>query len=102
MSMRGWIYRKLMTLAHKYNWHRTKSLGPFADGTRQNWCQWCGLREVVPKPDPWTTYTIGYNALYWGPSSIKITNIQSPCRIDEETGIERHFRELEQTGRAND
>lgn len=44
-------YRTVMKLAHRYNWHHTKTLGPFPDGSTQKWCQWCGLRHSTPPID---------------------------------------------------
>ncbi len=41
------FYRKFQRLAHRYNWHHTTKLGPFEDGSQQQWCQWCGLRHVT-------------------------------------------------------
>lgn len=45
------FYRAHMRLAHKYNWHHTKVMGPFPDGSTQLWCQWCGLRYSTPAID---------------------------------------------------
>lgn len=41
------LYRWLMKLAHRYNWHYAPRIGPFEDGTYQMWCKWCGLRQAV-------------------------------------------------------
>jgi hypothetical protein len=42
-------YRPTMKLAHRFNWHHVVKLGPFEDGPTQQWCQWCGLRDVRQK-----------------------------------------------------
>ena len=39
------LYRPLMKLAHRYNWHYAPVGGP---DRNQAWCQWCGLRYTVP------------------------------------------------------
>lgn len=44
----GWLYRTLMKLAHRYNWHHAPVIGPISGSDTwryQRWCQWCGLRE---------------------------------------------------------
>ncbi len=41
------LYRRFQKFAHRHDWHHVTSLGPFEDGTRQKWCQWCGLRHVI-------------------------------------------------------
>lgn len=43
------LYRPLMRLAHRYNWHYAPVIGPFEDGATQRWCQWCGFRQTIPK-----------------------------------------------------
>lgn len=40
-------YRPFQRFVHRFNWHHTKRLGPFPDGTQQEWCQWCGLRHTT-------------------------------------------------------
>ena len=44
------LYRPLMKLAHRYNWHYAPVIGPFEDGSTQRWCKWCGFRQSTPKP----------------------------------------------------
>lgn len=39
------IYRRLMMLAHRFNWHHTRTC--FPDGDTLVVCDWCGLRQVV-------------------------------------------------------
>lgn len=46
-----WFYRVHMRFAHRYNWHHTRQLGPFPDGSTQLWCEWCGLRYSTPAID---------------------------------------------------
>lgn len=41
------LYRFVMKLAHKYNWHYAPPVYP--DGDTQLWCQWCGFRETIKK-----------------------------------------------------
>jgi hypothetical protein len=38
------IYRPLMRLAHRYNWHHTKTIHPGGDTMLV--CDWCGLRYL--------------------------------------------------------
>jgi len=45
--IKGMIYRIIMRMAHKYNWHYAPPIYP--DGDTQLWCQWCGFRETVKK-----------------------------------------------------
>lgn len=45
INLRGRIYRFVMRLSHKYNWHYAPPVYP--DGDMMLWCKWCGLREVV-------------------------------------------------------
>lgn len=40
------LYRPLMRLAHRYNWHYAPPIYPDLD--TMLWCHWCGLRYVVP------------------------------------------------------
>ena len=41
------LYRRVMRLAHQFNWHYAPIIGPFEDGTRMRWCHWCGMRDKV-------------------------------------------------------
>lgn len=45
--IKGWIYRKVMKIAHKYNWHYAPPVYP--DGDTMLWCQWCGFRSVIKR-----------------------------------------------------
>lgn len=49
------IYRHLMRLAHRYNWHYAPIIGPMDDGKRFRWCHWCGMRSEVVE----IRYTLG-------------------------------------------
>ena len=42
------VYRKLMTLSHKYNWHHTRTSYPERDTLVS--CAWCGLSKVMNLP----------------------------------------------------
>ncbi len=41
------LYRPLMKLAHRYNWHYAPPCYP--DGDTMLWCHWCGMKYVKPK-----------------------------------------------------
>lgn len=43
--MKGFIYRLIMRIAHKYNWHYAPPCYP--DGDTQLWCRWCGFRQTI-------------------------------------------------------
>ena len=45
MNIRGKIYRIIMKIAHKYNWHYAPPIYP--DGDTQLWCKWCGFRQTI-------------------------------------------------------
>lgn len=71
--MRDWIYyklyRALMILAHKYDWHYAPESGPLwagpcdpRHGSYQKWCQWCGLRYSYHKH--YATYIMGKEAMF--------------------------------------
>lgn len=60
----GWLYRNLMKLAHRYDWHYAPMHGPLEDGATQRWCQWCGFRETY-RPVP------GWKPLIGGPDAEK-------------------------------
>lgn len=53
--MRGFFYRALMKLAHRYDWHYAPVIGPMSpprnDGRDyQRWCKWCGFRQTFNCP----------------------------------------------------
>lgn len=39
------LYRHLMRLAHRFNWHHTRTIYP--DGDTMLICDWCGMRDVI-------------------------------------------------------
>lgn len=41
------LYRPLMRLAHRYNWHYAPPIYP--EGDTQLWCKWCGFRETTKR-----------------------------------------------------
>lgn len=45
--MKWIIYRTVMKLAHRYNWHYAPPIYP--EGDTQLWCKWCGFRETIKK-----------------------------------------------------
>ena len=45
--IKGWMYRLIMRIAHRYNWHYAPPIYP--DGDTQLWCQWCGFRATIKK-----------------------------------------------------
>lgn len=44
---RWWLYRPIMRLAHRFDWHWAPISGPYEDGARERWCHWCGMRDKV-------------------------------------------------------
>ena len=50
MFLRGFIYRIIMRIAHKYNWHYAPPIYP--DRDIQLWCKWCGFRQTIKKYSP--------------------------------------------------
>lgn len=49
-SMKWALYRALMRLAHRFNWHYAPPCYPNGDTVLR--CAWCGLSYKVPSPDP--------------------------------------------------
>lgn len=45
--IKGTIYRLIMRLAHRYNWHYAPPIYP--EGDTQLWCKWCGFRQTIKK-----------------------------------------------------
>lgn len=56
MTLYSCLYRKFQQFMHKRDWHHMEKSGPFEDGSRQQWCHWCGLRVTIPPPDPTAIY----------------------------------------------
>jgi hypothetical protein len=48
-TLYGWAYGTLMRLAHRFNWHHTRTCYP--DGDTYVRCDWCGLGAVMQKRD---------------------------------------------------
>ncbi len=46
-NIKGKLYRLIMKIAHKYNWHYAPPIYP--DGDTQLWCKWCGFRQTIKK-----------------------------------------------------
>jgi hypothetical protein len=47
-AVRWRLYRALMKLAHRYDWHYAPMIEPIApEGDMQLWCKWCGFRQTV-------------------------------------------------------
>jgi hypothetical protein len=40
------LYRPLMRLAHRFNWHHCDVLMPTPYEGVLHWCHWCGLRYL--------------------------------------------------------
>ena len=43
--MKWIIYRTVMRLAHRFNWHYAPPIYP--EGDTQLWCKWCGFRQTI-------------------------------------------------------
>jgi hypothetical protein len=41
------LYRRLQILAHRFNWHHTRTIYP--EGDTMVLCDWCGLRCVTKR-----------------------------------------------------
>ena len=48
--MKGFFYRLVMRVAHRYNWHYAPPIYPENDV--QLWCKWCGFRQTIHKGPP--------------------------------------------------
>ena len=42
------LYRPLMKLAHRYNWHYAPPIYP-EGGSKQLWCKWCGFSQTIKR-----------------------------------------------------
>lgn len=47
IRLKWWIYRIIMVIAHKYNWHYAPPIYP--EGDTQLWCKWCGFRSTIKR-----------------------------------------------------
>ena len=45
--IRGFFYRLIMRIAHRYNWHYAPPIYPEND--IQLWCKWCGFRQTIKR-----------------------------------------------------
>ena len=45
--MSGWVYRLVMRVAHKFNWHYAPPIYP--EGDTHLWCKWCGFRQTIKR-----------------------------------------------------
>jgi hypothetical protein len=48
--IKGYIYRFVMKLSHKFNWHHMKPNPYLEPGKIQLWCHWCGARCTISDP----------------------------------------------------
>lgn len=47
MNIRGFFYRLVMRVSHRFNWHYAPPIYPENDV--QLWCKWCGFRMTLPR-----------------------------------------------------
>jgi len=67
MILQGFLYRKIMRLAHRFDWHYAPLIGPLEPVEKQGtteyvrWCKWCGWRErvVVGERNEYILWTSG-------------------------------------------
>lgn len=45
MNIKWRLYRLIMKIAHRYNWHYAPPCYP--DGDTVLLCHWCGMRDVI-------------------------------------------------------
>jgi hypothetical protein len=45
--MKWTLYRLIMKVAHKFNWHYAPPIYP--EGDTQLWCTWCGFRQTIKR-----------------------------------------------------
>lgn len=45
--IRGYLYRIVMKLSHKFNWHYMKPSPHLERGKIHLWCHWCGVRGTI-------------------------------------------------------
>lgn len=76
-TLYGWAYGALMRLAHRFNWHHTRTCYP--DGDTYVRCDWCGLGAVMHKRDYKPAISVGeYQGAISGDDARKAT--QTPMR----------------------
>ena len=79
MTLYSWLYRKAQQFTHKRGWHHMETSRPMPDQGTLHWCKWCGLRVLVPDPDPMAICKAAYALSAALPStSIRLTGIQVP------------------------
>jgi hypothetical protein len=49
-NLRGRLYRMVMRLSHRFDWHYMEHCYP--DRDHMIWCHWCGARYVFPRATP--------------------------------------------------
>ena len=57
-TFRGWCYRLVMQIAHRYSWHYAPPIYP--EGDTQLWCKWCGFRQTIKRAGD---SSLSYNAV---------------------------------------
>ena len=45
--VKGFFYRLIMRIAHRYHWHYAPPIYPVGD--TQLWCKWCGFRQTIKR-----------------------------------------------------
>lgn len=45
IAVYSFLYRTIMRIAHRYNWHYAPPIYP--EGDTHLWCQWCGFRQTI-------------------------------------------------------
>lgn len=45
--IKGYFYRLIMRIAHRYHWHYAPPIYP--NGDTQLWCKWCGFRQTIKR-----------------------------------------------------
>ena len=58
MNIKGRLYRLIMRIAHKYNWHYAPPIYP--EGDVQLWCKWCGFRQSMSRKE-WENTHVKYD-----------------------------------------
>jgi len=41
------LYRRIMKIAHRYNWHYAPPIYP--EGDTHLWCKWCGFQQTIKR-----------------------------------------------------
>ena len=54
-QVRGRLYRIIMRVVHKYNWHYAPPIYP--EGDIHLWCKWCGFRQTIKRENTPTICT---------------------------------------------